>query len=187
MTTPPTPAPDAITVADYDPSWPRIYAAERAQIEAVAGARVLALEHIGSTAIPGLCAKPVIDMMAAVAQLSDGAALIEPLAARGYRLIETGMTGRLLLRKDAAEPGVRAHLHIVEQATWDTRNERLLRDYLLEHPEAAQAYGDLKRRLAAAHAEDGLAYTKAKTDLIQSLVDRARAERGLPRVDVWED
>jgi GrpB-like predicted nucleotidyltransferase (UPF0157 family) len=187
MTTPPNPAQDTITIADYDPAWPQIYAAERAPILAVAGPRLLALEHIGSTAIPGLCAKPIIDMMAAVAHLDDGAALIEPLAAHGYRLVETGMPGRLLLRKDVAERGVRVHLHIIELATWDTRNERLLRDYLLAHPEAAQAYGDLKRQLALAHAEDGFAYTKAKTGLIQSLVDRARDEHGLPRVDVWED
>jgi GrpB-like predicted nucleotidyltransferase (UPF0157 family) len=187
MTTPPKPTQDTITIVDYDPAWPRIYAAERAPILAVGGARLLALEHIGSTAVPGLCAKPVIDMMAAVAHLSDGVALIEPLAAHGYCLIETGMPGRLLLRKNAAERGARVHLHIVEQPTWDTRNERLLRDYLLAHPAAAQAYGDLKRQLARAHAEDGFAYTKAKTSLIQSLVDRARDERGLPRVDVWED
>jgi GrpB-like predicted nucleotidyltransferase (UPF0157 family) len=78
-------------------------------------------------------------------------------------------------------------LHIVELATWPERNERLMRDYLREHPEAARAYGALKSELALAFVGDSLAYTKAKTAFIQGIVDRARAERGLPVVNVWED
>lgn len=77
------------------------------------------------------------------------------------------------------------HLHVVTTETWMTRNERLLRDHLVTHPEAVQAYGDLKRRLAA-QGLVGEDYTRAKTALIQDLVDAARDARGLPRVAVWE-
>jgi GrpB-like predicted nucleotidyltransferase (UPF0157 family) len=62
-----------------------------------------------------------------------------------------------------------------------------LRDYLRAHPEAAQAYGELKMHLAVEYSRDGLAYTKAKTAFIQSIIDRARDERGLPRMNVWEE
>jgi GrpB-like predicted nucleotidyltransferase (UPF0157 family) len=125
--------------------------------------------------------------MAAVVDLADGVAAIAALVTLGYQLIETGMPDRLFLRKREPEQSSSFHLHVVEYASWPERNERLLRDYLQAHPEAAQAYGELKQQLALAHAHDSLAYTKAKTAFIQSLVDRARDERGLPRVNVWEE
>lgn len=183
----PNRAAETIQVVPYDPSWPRLYAAERALVLAATEPRFVTLEHVGSTAVPGLHAKPIIDMMAVVADLVDGVAVLAPLAGLGYQLVETGMPNRLFLRKRDLERGCGFHLHIVEEAGWDERNERLLRDYLLAHPEAAQAYGQFKQRLAAELAHDGPAYTKAKTALIQSLVDQARDERGLPRVNVWEE
>jgi GrpB-like predicted nucleotidyltransferase (UPF0157 family) len=146
----------------------------------------VALEHVGSTAVPGLAAKPIIDMMAAVAELQDGLDCLEPLAALGYEKIETGMQGRLFLRKIDPQQGCSFNLHIVESASWPERNERLLRDYLRTHPTDAQAYGELKQNLALEYSRDGSSYTKAKTAFIQSVMDRARDERGLPRINVWE-
>ena len=76
---------------------------------------------------------------------------------------------------------------MVPADTWDTRNERLLRDHLRAHPDDARRYAaELKQRLAAEHA-DGTEYTKAKTELIQELTDRVRADRGLPSAPVWEE
>ncbi len=97
------------------------------------------------------------------------------------------MRNRLFLRKQAASSGQVFHLHLVEQATWDERKERLMRDYLLAHPEAAQAYGALKDTLAATYPHDSLAYTQAKTACIQGIIDAARAERSLPPINVWND
>lgn len=95
------------------------------------------------------------------------------------------MPGRLFYRRD--ETGRRAyHLHVVPATTWATRNELLLRDYLRTHPVDAQRHGALKRELAVRH-EASADYTRAKTDLIQELTDRARAARGLPAVPVWEE
>jgi GrpB-like predicted nucleotidyltransferase (UPF0157 family) len=99
------------------------------------------------------------------------------------------MPRRLFLRKHDLRTGRRVHLHVVEQATWDERKERLLRDYLREHPEDARVYGTLKQQLAAKHARDisAEAYTRAKTALIQAIVDKARDAPGLSRVSVWEE
>ena len=104
----------------------------------------------------------------------------------GYALIETGMPERLFYRREPdGRPAV--HLHIVTTASWDLRNERLLRDHLRLHPADRDEYGQLKRRLAMDVGHDGDAYTRAKTALVQRLVDAARRERGLPLVSVWEE
>ncbi|GAA3244235.1 GrpB family protein [Dactylosporangium siamense] len=170
-----------IEVRDHDPGWP---SAARRAIEELAAALPGAVEHVGSTAVPGLAAKPVIDLMAATPALDAVLAVEDVLAGLGYHRLETGMRERLFYRRDG-EP-VAYHLHVVTEASWDTRNERLLRDHLLQEPADREAYGALKRELAAA-GHDGDTYTRAKTALIQRMVDAARERRGLPRVDVWED
>lgn len=176
---------DTVEVVAYDPRWPGLYAAERARIVSVCPGAFVAFEHIGSTAVPGLRAKPVIDMMAAVPSLAESVPLVAALNGLEYRVFETGMKNRLFLRRYT--PGGRFHLHVVEQRTWDERKERHLRDYLLAHPEVARVYGTLKDGLARLHAEDSLAYTEAKTAFIQDVTDRVQDARGLPRFDVWED
>ncbi len=176
---------DAVEVVAHNPNWPNLYAAERARIVAGCPSYFVAFEHIGSTAVPGLRAKPIIDMMAAVPSLVGSGPLSDALNGLGYAVFETGMSNRLFLRRYT--PDERFHLHIVEYATWDERKERHMRDYLLEHPDAARAYGELKDGLARLHAEDSLAYTKAKTAFIQGVTDKVQDARGLPRFDVWED
>jgi GrpB-like predicted nucleotidyltransferase (UPF0157 family) len=184
---PDTEALTRVDVVPYDQSWPLAYARERAAVLELGGAEILELEHIGSTAVPGLWAKPIIDMMAAVADLNQEPVPVLRLAERGYQLIDTGMRNRLFLRRRADGDGQAYQLHIVERGTWDRRKERLMRDYLLAHPEAVAAYSDLKLQLADQHTEDSLAYTKAKTEFIQDLIDKARAKLGLPSIDVWAD
>ena len=167
-----------IQVSEYDPVWPELARWAIDEVLAALPGRVTAMEHIGSTAVPGLPAKPVIDLMAAVPSLDvvdDDA-----LAVLGYRRIEPAMPERRFYRREGY------HLHVVTAASWDTRNQRLLRDHLRQHPADRDAYGRLKRDLAAA-GDDGDAYTRAKTALIQRMVDAARAARGLPLVDVWEE
>jgi GrpB-like predicted nucleotidyltransferase (UPF0157 family) len=144
------------------------------------------IEHVGSTAVPGLAAKPVIDLMASVGSLEAMTPHRKTLAGLGYVLLEGVMHNRLFYPRDDASGNRTHHLHVVATDTWDTRNERLLRDYMRAHPEAAERYGALKQELAAKLGV-GDEYTKAKTDLIQQMVDAARTERGLPLVKVWED
>ena len=176
-----------VAVVAYDPRWPDLYAAERDAILAVSNGHIIACEHIGSTSVPHQRAKPIIDMMMAVPSLEHSGSLVAALHTLGYHVVETGMRNRLFLRKYAPQREHLFHLHLVEHATWDDRKERLMRDYLQAHPEDVQAYGALKDTLAAIYIHDPLGYTKAKTAFIQELMDRARAERGLPPTDVWED
>ena len=172
-----------IEVVEYDEAWPARAAAARAELIplGVFGA----VEHIGSTSVPGLAAKPVIDLMAAADSLDAVAAVEDALARLGYQRLDVFPSGRLYYFRDEDGPQA-CHLHVVPTETFGTRNERLLRDHLRAHPEDARRYAELKQRLAAEHT-DGLEYTKAKTELIQELTDRARADRGLPPVPVWEE
>jgi len=173
-----------VRVVDHDPDWARQASRAAAGLRAATPGLFLAVEHIGSTAVPGLAAKPVIDLMGAVRTLADARPHEPALAALGFRPHDNGMTDRLLYAR--LDTGVRTHiLHVVSYDSWPTRNQRILRDYLRAHPEEARRYGELKRTLVAAgtSARD---YARAKTALVQELTDRARAERGLPSVPVWE-
>lgn len=173
----------AIEVRDYDAGWPRLAEAARRELSAALPGAFVAIEHIGSTAVPGLAAKPVIDLMVATPELSIVVDQEAALAALGYQRYETGMLDRLFYARD--DNGRRSHhLHVVTVDTWPSRNERLLRDYLRHHPDGAARYAALKRQLQRA-SPDADAYTRAKTDLIQELTDHARTELGLPLVPVW--
>ncbi len=174
----------SIEIHDYHPGWPAAAQAAMDELTTALGDRILHIEHIGSTSVAGLAAKPVIDLMAATADLESVAAAEPTLTSLGYRLIETGMRERLFYRREG-EP-VAYHLHVVTGSSWDERLERLLRDHLREHPADRAEYERLKRSLAAA-GHGGDEYTRAKTALIQRMVDDARARRGLPRVPVWEE
>jgi GrpB-like predicted nucleotidyltransferase (UPF0157 family) len=175
----------AIEVAGYDAAWADKAAAACAQLRDRVPGLFTVIEHIGSTAVPGLAAKPIIDLMAASDDLADVVAHDGTLGLLGYERHDTGMPARLFYGRD--ENGRRTYqLHVVPAETWPTRNERLLRDYLRAHPADAQRYADLKRDLAVRH-EVGDDYTKGKTDLIQELTDRARAAAGLDPVPVWEE
>ena len=175
---------DPIKIVSYDDSWPAAFEEQRSRVESALRPWLVGpVEHIGSTSVPGLAAKPVIDLMAAAADLRAVADAEPVLTALGYRLIETGMRGRLFYRRE----GVPAyHFHVLTETAWDDSLERLLRDHLLDHPADRAAYEQLKRALAGA-GHDGDAYTRAKTALIQRMVDDARTRRGLPLVPVWEE
>jgi GrpB-like predicted nucleotidyltransferase (UPF0157 family) len=125
--------------------------------------------------------------MAAATSLEKSRSLVDLLGTVGYHLTETGMQNRLFFRKRDPASGQVYHLHIVEEATWAERKERLMRDYLRTHPERVTAYGVLKSQLAQKYSEDTLTYTRAKTDFIQKVIDQACAERGLPRISIWEE
>lgn len=173
-----------LRILDYDPEWPLQAAKAIEALNAAAPGLFAQIEHIGSTAVPGLAAKPIIDLMAAVESLD----LVQPhrhaIAAIGFRPHQNGMVDRLLYVR--ADGGARSHiLHVVTLESWPTRNQRILRDYLRRHPDDAARYAQLKREIVDAGTAPG-AYARAKTALVQELTDRARAERGLPSEPVWE-
>lgn len=168
-----------MTIAEPDPRWADL----GRQACVVLAPLFLAIEHVGSTAVPGLPAKPVIDLMASIEDLDE---VNDPaLETFGYRALPTDMPQRLFYRREDYD-STAYHLHVVTSPSWPTRNERLLRDHLLTHPEDRERYAALKRELMEKFGP-GDAYTRGKTDLIQELTDAARAARGLPSVPVWEE
>ena len=175
-----------IEILDYNADWPALAAAAISELTDAAPMAFTRIEHIGSTSVPGLAAKPVIDLMAGTADLGSASVLLDDaLPALVYQAADNGMPGRLFYLRN--RDGRRTHhLHVVPDETLDTRNEVLLRDHLRAYPAEADRYAALKRELAA-RGMDMLAYTRAKTELIQQMVDAARTERGLPLVPVWEE
>jgi GrpB-like predicted nucleotidyltransferase (UPF0157 family) len=174
-----------MTLAEADPEWAAQGTVICDELDCLPGSPFLEIEHVGSTAVPGLAAKPVIDVMASAVSLGYALTANDDLAGLGYHLIDTGMPARLFYRRRDPD-GFTVHLHVVSAESWPTRNERLLRDHLRAHPADRDRYAALKRKLMDRHGP-GDAYTRGKTGLIQELTDRARAARGLPSVPVWEE
>jgi GrpB-like predicted nucleotidyltransferase (UPF0157 family) len=167
--------PDPIVVVPYDPRWPLLFEEERDLIGAAVGARAVKIEHVGSTAVPGLAAKPVIDIMVGSRSIEeDSPTLVGGLTRIGYEYRgEAGVPGRLFSRKFRG--GERTHhLHLFELGGEEWDRHLLFRDYLREHPGAAREYARLKRDLAARFRDDREAYTDAKTAFISAVVDKAR-------------
>ena len=179
---------ETIRIVDYDPRWPELFRVERKRVLDATGSRLVELEHIGSTAVPGLCAKPIVDSIAGVRHLTDAERCIPLLLDLGYgdppetesvipeRHSEPGRTGPgdFFLVRFTEEAGY--HLHIVELTSDFWRRSLLFPEYLRTHPQTAAAYGELKRELAGRLGEDREGYTEAKTDFIQDVVKRARSE-----------
>ncbi|GEC57190.1 GrpB-like predicted nucleotidyltransferase (UPF0157 family) [Bradyrhizobium japonicum] len=172
-----------IVVLDYDPHWPAMFETERARIEHALGSLVLAIEHVGSTAVPGLPSKPIIDLMVGVPSLAEARErCIKSIEALGYTYIPeyaAWLPGELFFRKGPPGPWTH-HLHVMEPSNprWETL--LVFRDYLRAHPEAARAYADIKQALAASSREDIAAYRNGKTRFVEETTVKARAWRADP-------
>jgi GrpB-like predicted nucleotidyltransferase (UPF0157 family) len=169
----------SIVIAEYDPRWPAMFDAEKALIEQVAGDTFVQIEHIGSTSVSGLAAKPIIDIMAAVRRLEDAEAAADRLATIGYRYApehNVAMPERRYFRKGSGGASTH-HLHVYAVDEFARRPERRFRDYLRRHPETAAEYAALKRTLAARFAHDRAAYTDAKAEFVAGVEALALQER----------
>ena len=168
-----------VVIVDYDPRWPEMFEAEKARILQAVGEHVVAVEHVGSTAVPGLAAKPTIDIIAGVRRLEEARSCIGPLAAIGYEYVpeyELEMPERRYFRKGPPESRT-VHLHMVEIGGDFWWRHLTFRDYLRENREEARQYEALKRGLAAKHGSDREAYTDGKTAYIRSVEERSRKRR----------
>ena len=159
-----------ITMVPHDPEWGQLFQQEAEQLTAVLGNNVVAVHHIGSTAIPNIFAKPVIDLLLVV---QDHAALDEKqplMEALGYVAMgEFGIPGRRYFRRDNAF-GDRTHqIHAFENGSSQIPRHLTFRDYMTTHSETAQAYSDLKRELAAKYPDDIEAYMDGKDDFIKEI------------------
>jgi GrpB-like predicted nucleotidyltransferase (UPF0157 family) len=168
---------DEIEVVDYDPRWPELFDQEAERLRATLDpSLIIGLEHFGSTAVPNLSAKPIIDILIAVRSLADAqASFVEGLRKLDYVCwAENPKTDRMFFVKGMPPFGPRRthHVHVTEihGEMW----QRLaFRDWLRAHPDEARSYGQLKRRLAAEHSTDREAYTDAKSVWIDSLMRKA--------------
>lgn len=176
-----------VSIAPPDASWPEHFSHERNRLRLILGDIADQLQHYGSTAIPGLSAKPIIDMMAPVPSLDHADALCSPLATAEYRKIDAGFFKRRFFRREPQGSGPAHHLHLVVCPAWPVKNELLLRDWLIHHPEVARAYEALKRQLAATHGDDMPRYTEGKTAFLRNIVNDARLSRGLPIEHDWDE
>lgn len=165
-----------VRLVPYDPSWPAEFEQERARLAEAIGDRVVdGIHHVGSTAVPGLEAKPTIDILVGVRNLEEARACFEPLARLGYRYAPYLPEQMHWFCKP--DPLRRTHhLHLVPAGAERYRDELAFRDRLRSDPELAGEYAALKRRLAAEYENDREAYTKAKGDFIRRAL-RFRAMR----------
>lgn len=163
-------------VVDYREAWPRQFEEVAQALRAVMPTADAQLEHIGSTAVPGLCAKPVLDVLLGVVALEQAEALIPALAGIGFRYRpehEAQIPQRRYFVRDAGD-GPRVHLHAVVRGGALWVQHLRFRDRLRENAELRGAYAHLKRQLAEVHAGDKAAYTEAKAPFIrQALADHA--------------
>lgn len=162
---------DAVEIVDFDAGWAQAFEQERQRLKTVLGERAVAIEHIGSTAVPGLAAKPVIDILVGIYKyplVDDSLAWLGTL---GYQYRgEDAVGGGQFFR---TSPRTR-HLRVlaINDPAW--RDRLIFRDYLRGHPETADEYCRLKLRLAQEYRLDRQAYTEGKSQFIANVLKRAR-------------
>ncbi len=170
---------DEIEIVEHNPNWVNMFEQEAESIRTVVGKDLIAdIQHIGSTAVPGLAAKPVIDIMVGLRDVSDGKNIIQPLQKLGYVYwADNPNPGKMFFVKGMPpyEEKRTHHVHIVE-INGEFWQRRLFRDYLRIHSEEARRYEKLKRDLAAQFRDDREAYTEGKGDYVAEIMEKARRE-----------
>jgi GrpB-like predicted nucleotidyltransferase (UPF0157 family) len=172
---------EEVAVVPYDPQWPFLFQREKEHLLSCLPADLIGrIEHFGSTAVPGMSAKPIIDILVEVFDLQETRRRIVPiLESQGYEYFwRPTWAGNIppfyawFIKRDAG--GNRTHhIHMIEPdfEHWD---RLLFRDYLISHPDVAEAYHQLKIRLAATHSHDRVAYTEGKTEFIVRVTEEAK-------------
>jgi GrpB-like predicted nucleotidyltransferase (UPF0157 family) len=164
-----------VEVVLYDEKWPKTFEAWRRRLAAALGPAAIRIEHVGSTAVPGLAAKPVVDMQVIVADIDDEASYVQAIESTGVPLRSRDDWHRYF-RPPSGQPRV-VQIHVCDAGgTWE-RDHIVFRDHLRAHPEVAAAYGRLKLELAAKWRDDRYAYTDAKTAFILDVLEGARGRK----------
>ncbi len=164
---------DAIEIVDYNPLWRLIFHLEASEIARALNDSKPVIEHVGSTTIPGLCAKPIIDILVGVRDLDEGK-IIASLESSGYiHMRDGGEPDRLFFRKGALRTH---HVHVVRLYSWAFWRHIIFRDYLISHLAVRSQYADLKLTSAKRYRFDRTAYTDSKTEFIGSVLRTATLE-----------
>jgi len=162
-----------VMLVEHDPEWPKQFAREAERIRAVLGYRVLRIEHVGSTSIPGLVAKPIVDILLVVADSADEPSYVPALERAGYvlRIREPDWHQHRLFKG----PETDLNLHVFASGSIEIERLLLLRDHLRKHPEERQAYAQAKHLLAKRTWKYVQDYADAKSEVIEGIIARARA------------
>lgn len=167
------PADPAIRIVDHDPTWPRRAQAELRRIADALGDVAVRAEHVGSTAVPGLAAKPILDLQLSVDALEPQERYVGPLERLGYLFVALPESpGYHFFARPPERPRTH-HLHVCAAGSAHERRHLAVRDFLRAHPEEAARYAALKRAVAARHPGDRLAYIAGKDDHVAALEARA--------------
>ena len=162
-----------VKIEEYNPDWVSEFHQEKARIMEVLKNDSLCVEHIGSTAVMGLGAKPILDIMAGVQHLAEVDTFIEPLKSVGYEFVlHKEFPERRFFRKGQWRAGTH-HLHIYKYGSEQWKNQLSFRDYLISHPDVRRQYQELKLSLAQKHPADIVGYTKAKAPFILNVIESA--------------
>jgi GrpB-like predicted nucleotidyltransferase (UPF0157 family) len=168
-----------IEIREYDPDWPLAYEREEARIRSILGDRVARIEHVGSTAVPGLPAKPIIDIALEVPDSADEAAYVPDMEAAGYvlRIREPDWFEHRLFKA----PDTDVNLHVFSAGCDEVEQMLLFRDWLRTNADDRDLYARAKRDLAARDWKYMQQYADAKTAVVHEMVARARAAAGASR------
>jgi GrpB-like predicted nucleotidyltransferase (UPF0157 family) len=167
----------SVLLTEYDPSWPELFEQESAIIRVACGSRVRQICHIGSTAISGMLAKPIVDILVTIPSHEDGLGCVIPLRNIGYRYRgANGIEGRHYFTK--GDPRTH-HLHIYVEGHPAISRHVKFRDYLRSHPDEALAYRELKKELGRHFATDSQSYSRAKEEFCRR-IDRLASSDGEP-------
>jgi GrpB-like predicted nucleotidyltransferase (UPF0157 family) len=165
----------AVRIVDYDSTWPALAEAELRRVTQSLGPVAVRSAHVGSTAVPGLAAKPIVDLLVAVDALEPRARYVEPLERLGYLFAPAPESpDRHFFAKPPQRPRSH-HLHVVESGSEHEFRHLAVRDFLRAHPDEAAGYAALKRRVVARDPHDRLAYIEGKDGYITALERRAVA------------
>jgi len=165
---------EEIIVCDYNGEWPRQFQDIGSRLRSSLGEAALRIDHIGSTAVPGLAAKPIVDVQVSVRRLEPIEAYKAALEAAGFvhRADNPDLTKRYFREKPGSP---RTHIHVREDGSWSQQCALLFRDYLRAHPDACAEYATAKRKFAAAFRDDRTAYVEAKEPVVWAILRRASA------------
>ena len=163
-----------VEVVPHNPEWRDAFEAEAKHVAAALGENVVAIHHIGSTAIPSIYAKPIVDLLVEVSDITEVDGQSSAMESLGYEVMgEYGIPGRRYFRKDNQQ-GIRTHhIHAFEAGSAEVERHLAFRDYMIAHPVEAQRYSELKRKLAEEHPQNIDGYMDGKDGFIKEMDRRA--------------
>ncbi len=172
----------AIRIVEHDPSWEEKFGREAAAIRGALGSVAVRVDHVGSTAVPGLSAKPIIDINVSVPDVTAVDSYRRPLEGIGYLFVPDPESPDLhFFGKPTTRPRT-YHIHVCQEGSLHERRQLAVRDFLRAHPREVAAYGAVKQAIAERHPGDRLGYIAEKDPYVEALVRRALAWYALPEI-----